>query len=389
MPLNNHYDVILVGAGLANGLIALRLRQQHPSLQCLLLESSPQADSNHTWSFHQGDLHAGQHRWIAPLVSARWSGYQVRFPALQRHLPGDYFSISSAHFARQLIAALGDDLRTGCAVHHLTPTSVTLADGRQLHARAVIDGRGVRYSPYVRLGYQVFVGQEWQLAKPHGLTQPLLMDATVPQQQGYRFVYTLPLSADRVLIEDTHYIDTPLLDDSETRKHIADYAQQQGWRLSLLMREERGALPITLSGDIDAFWQQQRGQPCSGLRAGLFHATTGYSLPTALRLAELIVAMLPCDASTLSQHIEAFARRHWREQRFFRLLNRMLFLAARPEQRWRVMQRFYQLDADLIARFYAGQLTLTDKARILCGKPPVPPGAALRALLTTHTGKQP
>lgn len=36
------YDVILVGAGLANGLIALRLRQLQPALKVLLLESQAQ-----------------------------------------------------------------------------------------------------------------------------------------------------------------------------------------------------------------------------------------------------------------------------------------------------------------------------------------------------------
>jgi len=61
----------------------------------------------------------------------------------------------------------------------------------------------------------------------------------------------------------------------------------------------------------------------------------------------------------------------------------MLFLAGRPEKRWQVMQRFYRLDAGLISRFYAGELFLRDKARILCGKPPVPVGEALRALLMT------
>ncbi|MEN9924724.1 MAG: hypothetical protein RL268_850, partial [Pseudomonadota bacterium] len=34
-----------------------------------------------------------------------------------------------------------------------------------------------------------------------------------------------------------------------------------------------------------------------------------------------------------------------------------------------------------IARFYAGKLTWTDRVRILSGKPPVPVGAAIRALL--------
>ena len=85
-------------------------------------------------------------------------------------------------------------------------------------------------------------------------------------------------------------------------------------------------------------------------------------------------------AKPLFQAIRAFAAREWRRQGYFRLLNRMLFLAGRPERRWRVMQRFYGLGEPLIERFYAGQLTGTDKARILMGKPPVPLGEALKAV---------
>lgn len=381
--MREQYDLILVGAGLANGLIALRLRQLQPQLRILLLESQTHPAGNHTWSFHRDDLTAAQFRWLEPCISARWPGYQVRFPDLRRNITGEYCSIASEAFARHLCTVLGDDLRTATPVSVVAPGSVTLADGQVLTARAVIDGRGLQAVPHLRLGYQAFVGQEWQLAQPHGLQQPILMDATVDQQAGYRFVYTLPLSADRLLIEDTHYINQSALDEAQARRNITEYAQQHGWIPLELLREERGSLPITLSGDIDRFWQQQRGQPCSGLRAGLFHATTGYSLPAAVALAEIIARDLPADAADLSQRIEMFARQHWREQRFFRLLNRMLFLAGRPENRWRVMQRFYRLDAGLISRFYAGQLQLRDKARILCGKPPVPVGEAVRALLQT------
>jgi lycopene beta-cyclase len=62
----------------------------------------------------------------------------------------------------------------------------------------------------------------------------------------------------------------------------------------------------------------------------------------------------------------------------------MLFLAGRPEHRWRVMQRFYRLPSPLIARFYAGRLHLGDKARLLSGKPPVPVRQALSAALKIH-----
>ena len=35
------------------------------------------------------------------------------------------------------------------------------------------------------------------------------MDATVPQDGGYRFVYVLPFADRPLLVEDTHYSDQP------------------------------------------------------------------------------------------------------------------------------------------------------------------------------------
>jgi lycopene beta-cyclase len=59
----------------------------------------------------------------------------------------------------------------------------------------------------------------------------------------------------------------------------------------------------------------------------------------------------------------------------------MLFHAAPPGQRYRVLEHFYRLPEPLIARFYAGRTTMLDKLRILSGRPPVklkPAFAALR-----------
>ena len=377
----HEWDIILAGGGLANGLIALRLRQQRPGLRVLLLEADSQPGGNHTWSFHEGDITPRQLRWIAPLVAHRWQGYDVRFPGLNRTLTGDYLSITSARFAAVLADVCGESLQTDAAVTALTPQTVTLAGGTMLRARAVIDGRGYTPDRHLNTGSQSFLGQEWHLRQPHGLTRPILMDATVNQQGGYRFVYTLPLSATELLIEDTHYIDAARLHLSAARQNIADYARQQGWCLDRLIREERGHLPIMLAGDFPAYWQARDKQPCSGLRAGLFHATTGYSLPHAVALAEAIVGTADISAATIFSVIHRYALRQWQEQRFFRTLNRMLFLAGDADKRWQVMQRFYSLNEGLIARFYAGQLTLADKARILAGKPPVPVGEAMLAIL--------
>ncbi|MBQ5949263.1 lycopene beta-cyclase CrtY [Massilia sp. ST3] len=393
--MDKPYDLILVGGGLANGLIAWRLKARQPALRILLLEQADSIGGNHTWSFHDGDLDPAQRQWIGPLVSARWPRYEVVFPLYARTLDSGYASIASQDFARVIAPALGESLRLDTRIDSLAPTSVRLAGGETLHARAVIDGRGMRPSSRLALGYQTFLGQEVRLEWPHGLKAPILMDASVEQQGGYRFVYVLPFGPDRLLIEDTHYVDTGRLEPERLRANIAAYARRQEWEIAEVLREEQGSLPIVLAGEFDQFWDDLQGQPCSGLRAGLFHSTTGYSLPHAVRLAERIAALPDFDAPRLFALIRDEARREWQRQRFFRLLNRMLFLAGSPDHRWRVMQRFYRLPAPLIARFYAGRPSLQDKARLLSGKPPVPLLAALAAAckiyprhIAKHIGNQ-
>ena len=377
--MNTEADLVLVGGGLANGLLAWRLRQLRPQLRVLLLEAGTALGGNHTWSFHAGDLTTAQHAWLAPLVAHRWDSHAVRFPQRQRRLAGGYASIPSAHFHAVLARELHGAVRLGVRVESLGPQHVTLSDGRTLRAGAVVDGRGVLPEAGIRLGWQKFIGREFRLEAPHGLAGPVLMDATVPQRGGYRFVYTLPLDARTVLVEDTCYADGAALEAERLRRDISDYLQAQGWRPAALLREEQGVLPIVLDGDPEALWQAAAGVPRTGLRAGLFHPTTGYALPDAVRLADRIAALPDLRAPALFAAIREHALARWRGQAFFRVLNRMLFQAAAPDQRWRVMQRFYGLPEPLIARFYAGRPTLADKLRIVSGRPPVPLGAALQA----------
>jgi lycopene beta-cyclase len=113
----------------------------------------------------------------------------------------------------------------------------------------------------------------------------------------------------------------------------------------------------------------------------LFHATTGYSLPDAVRLADDLAPLLPMAPEALARWTRARTRAHWHSGRYFRLLNRLLFRAARPAERWRVLERFYRLPEPLVARFYRGTLTAGDRVRILAGRPPVPLARAARVLL--------
>ncbi|PKH69700.1 lycopene cyclase [Stenotrophomonas sp. Betaine-02u-21] len=386
--MHHDYDLILVGGGLANGLIALRLRSLRPQLRVLLLEAGDRLGGNHTWSFHQHDLEPSQWAWVAPLVSHRWQGQQVRFPGHRRQLRAGYASILADTFDTCLRERLGTAACCGSRVLDIGPGQVRLADGRTLQAGAVIDGRGPSATPHMTLGRQAFLGQVVRTAVPHGLRFPIIMDADVAQGEGYRFVYTLPFADDLLLIEDTHYVDGAGPSAAQFRDNIADYARAQGWEIQQVLREEQGVLPITLAGDLDAFHGALDGQPSVGLRAGLFHPTTGYSLPEAVRLAEHVAQLPRLDAPSLSASLQRYTRQRWRQQGFFRMLNRMLFLAGPANRRWTVMQRFYSLPEPLIERFYAGRLGWADKLRLLSGKPPVPLLKAARAALASHASLQ-
>jgi lycopene beta-cyclase len=375
------HDLVLAGGGLANGLIAWRLRQRRPELRLCLVEAGPTLGGNHTWSFHGADLDAAQHAWLAPLVVHHWPRHAVMFRNRSRWLASDYHSVSSERFHAVLMRELGEVVRLDTPIAEVRPTELRTGGGERLQAAAVIDGRGFRPSAALRLRYQKFVGLELALGRPHGLPGPILMDARVVQHDGYRFVYVLPLAADRVLIEDTYYADSPALDVATLRARALAYAQAQGWPLHAVLREEHGVLPIALDGDIDAYWREIAGQPVSGLRAALFHPTTGYSLPNAVRLADLIAAQTDLSAAALAALIERHARAVWRRQAFFRALNRMLYLAGQPETREQVLAHFYRLPDRLVGRFYGERLSIADKLRIVSGRPPVPVAAALRAVL--------
>lgn len=380
-PGQSTADVVLVGGGLANALIAWRLAELRPGLGIALVERGRGIGGNHTWSFHTTDVSAATLAWLRPLIERSWPDQEVRFPSHQRVLSTGYHCITSGRLHRQLTERLGPAARLEADVAEVLPDRIRLALGEEITAPLVIDGRGALAEQPLAAGYQKFVGLEIETAEPHGLARPIIMDATVAQTDGFRFLYTLPFTATRLLIEDTAYSDTPALDPPRLEREIEDYAASRGWRIARTLREEHGVLAVTLAGDIDLHWATLgRELPRSGLRAWLFHPTTGYSLPMAARIADAVAREPRLTSASIATLIEKASRAAWRAQAFFRLLNRMLFLAASPEARVAVLERFYRLPQPLIERFYAGEPTAADKARILLGRPPMPLGRALRCL---------
>lgn len=380
-------DIAIVGGGLAGGLIALALAQARPDRAVRLLESGGAAGGNHRWSWFASDLSPAGTALMDLFPQARWDdGYDVAFPGRRRHLATPYRSLASSDFAATLSAALPRrTLAAGREVVALDADGVTLADGERIGARAVIDARGPAPAPQLSGGWQVFLGRHLRTARAHGVARPTIMDATVAQLGGYRFLYVLPLGPDEIFVEDTYYQDSPLLDRAALSTRLDAYAAEHGWEGETIA-EETGVLPVITGGDFRAWQAAQRieGVALAGARGGFVHPLTSYTLPFAVETALAVADHADLSGADLADLLVERGRRHWQATRFYRLLGAMLFGAAHPEERWKVFARFYRLPEPLIERFYAGRSTLADRARILCGRPPVPIGRALGALATAQ-----
>ncbi|MBV9882335.1 MAG: lycopene beta-cyclase CrtY [Sphingomonadaceae bacterium] len=379
MIAGDRQGLVIAGGGLAGCLAALAMAKLRPEAPLLLVEAGEAFGGNHIWSFFDSDVDPADRWLVAPMIATSWDGYDVRFPKRARTLLTGYNSCRSSLLDQAVRARLRpDQYRLGTPIAAVDRDGLTLTGGERIAAGAVIDARGADRLEALELGWQKFVGVEYRLAGPHGLARPIVMDAIVDQSEGYRFLYCLPFAPDRLLVEDTYYSLDPSLDPDALEARVRAYAEAQGWRIAHVESREQGLLPVAMGGDFDAFWPDDKGPARLGLRGGFFHPTTGYSLPDAVRLA-LLAARQP-DLAALPAILRGEARRLWRGRGFYRLLDRMLFRAAAPARRYRVLEHFYRLDPAIIARFYAGRSSLSDKVRILSGRPPVPLGKALAQL---------
>jgi lycopene beta-cyclase len=376
-------DLAIAGGGLAGGLVALALTKLRPELNVALIEAEPRFGGNHIWSFFDSDVEA-EHRWlIDPLISRQWDSYDVHFPKYSRNLSNGYNSIESENLDRELRKQMpADALKTGQKVTKFEPGRLQLANGTEIAAKAVLDVRGGGDISALETGWQKFCGQMLRLKEPHGLDRPIIMDATVEQIDGYRFVYCLPFSDTEIFVEDTYYADTPLLDSAISHQRIAEYAAGRGWQIDTVLSEEKGELPVIYGGDFKTFWKNNRGVDArAGARAALIQPITSYSLPMAVRTAFLIAEMPEINQNKLDAMLRDLAKTHWKNGKFYRLLCAFLFLGADPEKRYKTLEHSYAKSEPLLARFYAGNSTLMDKIRLLTGKPPIPVSRAIWLLL--------
>ena len=194
---NSKFDCIVAGGGLQAGLLMLALNHFQPQARVLVIEKNARLFGNHTWSFHPADAPSSA-TWLDSIPMTTWPAYRVRFPEFEKRVDLGYSSFSSDQLFDAIDSLAHDgklEVMNRTAVCDLSTNSLTTDCGQTFESDLILDCRGTKFDGLPDCGYQKFHGFEVELKDfdwPE--TIPTLMDATVDQQDGFRFLYVLPFS---------------------------------------------------------------------------------------------------------------------------------------------------------------------------------------------------
>ena len=370
---SSQFDLVIVGGGLAGSLLLNALQVRHPHLRYLLIEKSGRLGGNQTWSFHNADISDSARSWLQPLITKSWKEYEVDFPDYSRSFETPYHCLTPDDLEDKIWTKYPRSIRLNEKVLDIKmgdTCEITLQSGHTISAESVVFARGWDM-PEEPVAWQKFVRLDVELSEPHGLDHVVLMDASVQQIDGFRCFSILPMSDKRLIVEDAYYSHHTGLKVDRIEQEILGYLEKRGWRLSKINRKEKGILPLIM--DIPKKLHEEHPQiPRIGAESGFFHPVTGYTVPTLLRQIDAITEHSNLTMSSIKKALSKVEIDAKSRLKHYRILNRMLFRAAEPLERYKVLSHFYKMPESLIQRFYAGETNLFDQLRMMMGKPPVP-----------------
>ncbi|QHJ08203.1 lycopene cyclase family protein [Hymenobacter busanensis] len=293
------YDYLLAGGGAAGLSLAYHISQE-PRLRhkrVLLLEPAAKDQNDRTWSFWTDEPTL-----FDAIVAAEWRQLAFRSPQLdvvrplQRHR---YCTVRGIDFYRFVRAELAkrpeqftwvpttvDSLENGAmGVVACTPQG-------EFTARYAFDSRPPQllHDPKYRYLWQHFVG--WEVETDYDAFDPdtpVFMDFRVPQGHECRFVYVLPFSKRRALVEYTLFSGAQLPRheyEDALRLYLQAFLAGRTYRI---IETEAGAIPMT-----DQPFADRSGTNIVhlGTRGGRVKASTGYAFRRMQQHAARLTAAL-------------------------------------------------------------------------------------------------
>ncbi|MEC8512060.1 MAG: FAD-dependent oxidoreductase [Planctomycetota bacterium] len=364
------FDVAIIGGGCAGLSLATRLAEADLSgRRVVVLEPRTSYTRDRTWcgwSF-------GTHR-FSSCVDRSWRQWSVRHGGEEHvhtsvrhayeHIPADRFYETALD---AVDGASHVELRKGVRAERLEPLDGATrieSDQGPLLADLVVDTRPELHEPRGPALLQHFVGLEIVTAgdafDPGRVT---LMDFDVDQTDGIHFMYVLPFSRRRALVEST-ILSPTLLPEKVYAARATDYVQRvHDAEIEGIRQVEAGAIPMSDSRGARAGLP---GVVRAGAAAGAVRPSTGYAFHGIQRqtdrLTRAIAAGRVPRERPVRSHVDS-----WLDRVFLGVISRF------PERAPELFARMASsLDAETFARFMMERQGWPDRSRVVLSMPKLP-----------------
>jgi lycopene beta-cyclase len=381
------YDYAIIGGGAA-GLSLAYYMAQEPRLadkRVLLLEPEAKDQNDRTWSFWTDESSP-----FDGIVVGEWRKIAFRSPGFERIFDLGryrYNTIRGLDYYKLVYVALAArpqqfTLVRGSVSELVNDTVGVLvrSSAGDFRARYAFDSRPPRIQPQPdKYHYQVqhFVG--WEVEMDEDVFDPEVvefMDFRSEQQLEARFIYVLPFSRRKALVEYTLFSGTPL-DKSEYEAALREYLSNTlGLANYRITAEEVGAIPMT---DHPLPTRIGKNIVNIGTRGGRVKASTGYAFKRIQQQSARLVAAL----AATGQLPEDVTGDQWQFQLFDTLL--LDIMQRRGETTRDIFaQLFANNPVERIFRFLDERTSWLDNLRIMNS---VPAGPFMRSIWQVLRGR--
>lgn len=280
----------------------------------------------------------------------------------------------------------------------LEPNGALSVNQQSVQAGLIVDARG--QAPQAANGAAItklaqhFEG--WEVEVEHAVFTPDTLDlmqfTAVPTAPGMHFMYVLPYSPTRALVESTWVSPAPYTRDYPAE--ITHYLSSLGAGSVQVHFKERGTLllnppPPVASSPVRSNKLARPSKPVAnvlllGSRGGLLRAATGYSFIETLAHCQRIAARLGAQALPLPNAAELAFVRSWQDQRMDEVLFKVLLADWHAAPSY-FTALFAKVPPDCLLRFLSGSAEPLDRVRIMLALPKLP---FVKALFTKGQRRQ-
>ena len=372
MAENTHYDLVILGGGCAGLSLASKLSEYgEKSPKVLIIEQRTNYTNDRTWCFWDIDHPENQ-----SLVSQSWSTFELANHQRIHHFNCSqypYLMLESQHFYEAAIKEISANPKIQLMLGQealsapiKSPSGWLVKTAHaEIYSKFVVDTRPPKnLSHDDSLLWQSFVGYEIQTqADCFSPEKMVLMDFDPTFKNGLAFIYILPTTGKKALIEYTVFSEH-IIDHQELTTCLKESIKQKiGSSPYELLRAEHGTLPM---GNKLADQNKDPSYLFAGLFAGAARPSSGYAFQRiqgwANKCAQSILTHNMLFAFPKENRLQSFM-----DGLFLEVIKKNPAMAASLFE-----DLFTRCDLKTVVKFMSDKASLREYFQIIRSLPPLP-----------------